>query len=419
MSLEINTTSSSLAQDAHEQLTWSQMRELAHEVPGGVHYLSGGNSISQAVILLAAAAGRCSAVPLNARLKLSEREAIHNLFGQIDAPPGVFITTSGSQGRPKLLHLTPDALVQHAHAVNSHLLVHEQDVWLACLPFFHVGGMAIVIRCALAGAGLRIVENSTAELVAENLDGVSLVSLVPTTLRRVLAGRNDNLPSSLRAVVLGGGPIPKDLILRCPQVLPTYGLTEAGSMVTCARPNCDEAERNSAGPVLSNAQIRIVDDSDNSVAGETIGRIAVQSSGAAQAYFRNEKETALTFREGWIYTEDAGFLDGNGCLHVLGRRDRIIVSGGENIALDEVEAALHSLEIVRDALCVGLEDSEWGQSVAAVIETDSNVNLDSVRDLLRAKLTAHKLPKQLVTVSKLPVLDNGKPDYQTARKLFR
>lgn len=179
------------------------MRELAHEVPDGVHYLSGGNSISQAVILLAAAAGRCAAVPLNARLKLSEREAIHNLFGQIDAPPGVFITTSGSQGRPKLVHLSPESLVQHASSVNSHLQVHESDTWLACLPFFHVGGMAIVIRCALVGAGLRIIENSVAELVSESLDGVSIVSLVPTTLRRVLTARGDHLPTSLRAIILG------------------------------------------------------------------------------------------------------------------------------------------------------------------------------------------------------------------------
>ena len=106
------------------------------------------------------------------------------------------------------MHLSHEALVRHAHAVNEHLHVTESDVWLACLPFFHVGGMAIVIRCALAGAGLHIIENSDAELVAKNLDKSTLVSLVPTTLRRVLAIQKDKLPERIRAIILGGGPIP-------------------------------------------------------------------------------------------------------------------------------------------------------------------------------------------------------------------
>ncbi len=249
--LDIPVKSKSKISDAHETITWRQLKELADEVPEGVHYLSGGNSVSQAAVLFAAASGRCSAVPFSSRITLNEREAIHNLFGQIAAPVGVFITTSGSQGKAKLVHLSPEALAKHAHSVNEHLLVNENDVWLACLPFFHVGGMAILMRCAIAGAGLKIIENSEAELVAKNLDKTTIVSLVPTTLRRVLAIRNDKLPESLRAVILGGGPIPVNLVERCPQVLPTYGLTEAGSMVTCAQPKCDEDERKTSGPSCS------------------------------------------------------------------------------------------------------------------------------------------------------------------------
>lgn len=416
--LEIAVKSKSKIRDAHETISWRQLKELADEVPEGVHYLSGVNSVSQAAALLAAACGRCTAVPFSSRITLNEREDIHNLFGQVNAPVGVFITTSGSQGKPKLVHLSPEALVRHAHAVNEHLLVLESDVWLACLPFFHVGGMAIVIRCALAGAGLQIIENSDAELVAKNLDKKTLVSLVPTTLRRVLAIRNEKLPESIRAIILGGGPIPVDLIERCPQVLPTYGLTEAGSMVTCARPNCDKDERQTAGPALQHSQIRIVNDEGIELAADQVGRIVVKSAGMASGYFRNEKETALTFREGWIHTEDAGFLDTHGYLHVLGRRDRIIVSGGENISLEEVEAALRGLENVRDAICVGLDDPEWGQTVAAVIESEAEYSLEDLRERLRNAIASFKLPKRLTIVSKLPTLANGKPDYQAAKELF-
>ncbi|MBL0063164.1 MAG: long-chain fatty acid--CoA ligase [bacterium] len=234
----------------------------------------------------------------------------------------------------------------------------------------------------------------------------------------MLAIRSDNLPESVRAVILGGGPIPMDLVERCPQVLPTYGLTEAGSMVTCARPKCDNVERKTTGPALAHAQVKILNNDGIEVANEQVGRIVVRSSGAATEYFRNEKETALTFREGWIHTEDAGFLDARGYLHVLGRRDRIIVSGGENVSLEEVEAALRALDNVRDSLCVRLEDLEWGHIVAAVIETDATYSLDDLRESLRNNVASHKLPKRIATVAKLPTLANGKPDYQAAVKLF-
>ena len=80
---------------------------------------------------------------------------------------------------------------------------------------------------------------------------------------------------------------------------------------------------------------------------------------------------------------------------------------------EEVEATLRTLDTVRDALCVGLEDSEWGQLVAAVIETDSQLTLDDLRESLRNKIASHKLPKRITTVAKLPTLANGKPDYQS------
>lgn len=418
MSLLVKTSSRALISDSTEQLTWTQLLELAHEAPQGVHFLSGGNSVSQAALILAAALGRCSIIPLSPRLKIADREDIHNLFDQISPPTGIFIATSGSQGKPKLVHLSPELLSRHAHAVNQHVHLTENDTWLACLPFFHVGGMAIVLRCALAGAGVRILDNSSAELVAKNLDTVSLLSLVPTTLRRVLTLRNDILPDSIRAIILGGGPVPVDMIRQCPQVLPTYGLTEAGSMVTCSRPGCDDSERLTAGPPIPGAAVKIVDENGTPVPVNTSGRILVQSPGAASAYFRNDNETALTFREGWIFTEDSGFLDELGCLHVLGRIDRIIVSGGENIALDEIESALRLLPDVRDALCVGIEDSEWGQSVAAVIESDLPLTLEHVREQLKAHLPSFKLPKQVSVTFKLPLLPNGKPDYRTARNLF-
>jgi len=409
----------SIVSDSSERLSWSELLARFEGIAPGTHFLEGGNSIEQAVVILAAASGLCSAVPLNPRWTAQERDAVRRQFDGEKIPPGVFIATSGSQGRPKLVHLSPDALVMHALLVNEHLDVGEEDVWLACLPFFHVGGMAIVLRCALARAGMVITSTQDAKTIAESLDkGVTLASFVPTTLRRVLSFRDHKLPKSIRTILLGGGPIPAELVQSYPQVLPTYGLTEAGSMVTCARVGCDESERATVGVPLAGMLVKIVDDSNHPLPRGQSGRIIVKSEGVATAYWKNENETARTFREGWIYTEDSGFVDARGYLHVLGRRDRVIVSGGENIALGEVEESIRSLTDVRDVICIGLDDSEWGQLIAVVIESDRDHPLDSLREALRGKLAAFKLPRKVVVVPELPLLANGKPDFSAAKKLF-
>lgn len=412
--------SDSVVRDENNSHSWTDFLSRVELVPAGAHVLDGENSIAAAEILLAAALGHCSAVPLNPRLASNERESILAQVYSNLLSPGIYIATSGSSGNPKLVHLSPASLQAHAVAVNEHLHVTLSDRWLACLPFFHVGGTAVVIRCALSGAGLTIIPNADAERVAEYLhEDITLVSLVPTVLRRVIAVRPDKFPDSLRAIILGGGPIPQDLVKRVPQVLPTYGLTEAGSMVTCARPNCAESERLTAGLPIHGATVKIVDENYRDVLTGVSGRILVQSSGAAVGYLSDENETALTFREGWIVTQDAGFVDAAGNLNVLGRRDRLIVTGGENVALEEIEAAIRTLPNVRDGLCVGLEDSEWGQIVAAVVETDDLFSLEALREYLRPVLAAYKLPRKVRTVPSIPLLANGKPDYRFARDLFR
>ena len=111
-------------------------------------------------------------------------------------------------------------------------------------------------------------------------------------------------------------------------------------------------------------------------------------------------------------------MDRYGCLHVQGRKDRIAVSGGENISLAEVETALRTLPEVRDAICCALEDAEWGQIVGAVIESETAQTLDLIREKLRGKMSSHKFPRKVLVVTQLPLLPNGKPDYIGAKELL-
>lgn len=379
------------------------------------------NRIDDVIEILVGACGLRAVVLLNTRETEVQREGLAREFGAFCVQPGLYVATSGSQGQPKLVFLSPDALWNQAQVVNEHLQAGEHDTWLACLPLYHVGGMAILLRAALVGSSLRLTSEMSALHLANviNEEPITLVSFVPTLLRRVITANAERaFPVRFRAILVGGGPIESELIAQVPQALRSYGMTETGSMVTCVSLHADAQERMSEGKPLRGAAIKIIDDNQTEVETGIIGRILVNSTGMTSGYVNDPEQTALVFREGWIHTDDIGFVDADGNLHVLGRRDRIVISGGENVALDEVESAIRELPGVRDAICCGLNDAEWGQIIGAVIETDQDYSNAEILSMLRERLPSFKLPRKILLVRHLPQLPSGKPDYQTALKLF-
>jgi len=406
--------------DDEQELSWPEFLRLVEQSPiDTLQVLAPQNSVVDAARVFAGIIGRAPTVLLHAhddkaRETITRDKAVSNA--------GLYVFTSGSSGRAKLVRLSSDSARQHALAVNQHLRANEDDTWLACLPLFHVGGLAILMRAALAGASVRLTSAGDTKRLADIVDRepITLVSFVPTILRRVLAARQSNeFPPRVRAILVGGGASDAELVASIPQVLRTYGMTETGSMVTCVSLTGDAQERASSGQPIPGAAVRIVDEQFHGVAANVKGRIVVRGAGMATAYVNDETQTALTFREGWVVTEDEGYLDAFGNLHVIGRRDRIIVSGGENIALAEVEAALRLIPDVRDAICCGLDDPEWGQIIGAVLECDREIALDEVRGALKSSLPSFKLPRRVLCVSALPKLPSGKLDSISAAELLR
>jgi O-succinylbenzoic acid--CoA ligase len=231
-------------------------RELADIVRGAD--LPGILTASSLPAALEDALGDVSIYPLARELDSAARGQVEELREEDAA---VLLCSSGSAGRVKMIPLTRRELFDHARAVCEHLTVTSRDSWLACLPFYHIGGLAIAFRCLVSGATLVMAENSDTKEINRVLDSgeASLVSVVPTMLERMLAAREGKpYPPSLRAIIVGGGPVPAELLKRCPQAYATYGLTEAGSMVTCARPGCGEGERRTCGPPIPGTQVRIL-----------------------------------------------------------------------------------------------------------------------------------------------------------------
>lgn len=313
--------------------------------------------------------------------------------------------TSATTGEAKGVMLTFGNHLYSALAVNLHLGANPDDAWLVVLPLYHVGGLAVLWRAALAGCPVILHERFDPDrFCAELRSGiVAFTSLVPTMMQRVLnVWQDSNPPSRLRAVLLGGGPIPQELVVRAARlgwpVAPTYGLTEATSQVTTLRPEEVSVRQESAGRPLFPLEVR---------AGRSSSRpaeIRVRGPTVMKGYYRRPTETRRALRGGWLHTGDMGYLDRDGYLHVLARRQDLIISGGENVYPAEVERVLRSHPAVQDAVVVGVAHPTWGQRPVAFVQLASGAELreEELRTFCRQRLAAFKVPDRIWAMVEFP-----------------
>jgi O-succinylbenzoic acid--CoA ligase len=294
--------------------------------------------------------------------------------------------------------------------------VRGDDRWLAVLPLFHVGGLAILLRSVLYGTTAIVHESFDAAHANRAIDyeGVTIVSVVANMLQRMLDERGDRpYPASLRCMLLGGGPAPEPLLRRCEAigvpVVQTYGLTEAASQVATLAPEDALPKLGSAGKPLFGTEVRIVDTTGPCAAGAA-GEIVVRGPTVSPGYLNRREESTRALRNGWLHTGDIGYLDDDGYLYVLDRRDDLIVSGGENVYPAEIEAVLQTHPAVAEAGVWGVEHARWGQvPVAAVVLRD---NLATAPELLieycKERLAAYKVPSRIEFTNELPRNAAGK-----------
>lgn len=365
------------------------------------------------------AARSCGDVPVwdVERLRRGETAEVP-LPGRLD-PDAIYtvLYTSGTTGRPKGAMLTYGNHWWSAIGSALHLGLRPEDRWLACMPLFHVGGLAILIRAAICGFSVVLHGRFDPEAVnrAIDQDGVTLVSVVATMLARMLDARGSRpYPPSLRGVLVGGGPVPPALLDRCAELgvpaLPTYGLTEACSQVTTLSPaDSGGAARHSAGRPLPVVEVQVETEHGPAAPG-TPGEILVRGPTVTPGYLDDPESTRQALRSGWLHTGDMGYLDGDGYLYVLDRRDDLIVSGGENIYPAEVEAALEAHPAVEEAAVTGRPDPLWGQvPVAAVrLRPGSRATEAELVAFCRERLASFKVPRQIRFVEALPRNAAGK-----------
>jgi len=337
-------------------------------------------------------------LPAAARAALISAARPHEVLTAPDADPVPFdraaplvepgdaliVTTSGSTGEPKALVHTHDSLGAHANAVHRHLGVDPaRDRWLAALPLNHLGGFGVVARSLLTDTPVDVLPSFDVKVVAQSPGrlGSTLVSLVAAALDRVD-------PEPFRWVVLGGSADP---VVRPPNVVRTYGLTESGGGVVYE------------GTPLPGVEVRIGDDGEISIRSATIARGRREHDGTV---------IPLADADGWLATGDVGRWANDGRLQVDGRRDDLIITGGENVWPGPVEDALRTHPAVADALVVGEPDPDWGQRVVAVVvpaDPADPPTLDVLRTHAKDTLPPHAAPRELRLVNEIPRTALGKP----------
>jgi O-succinylbenzoic acid--CoA ligase len=389
--------------EAVNGLTYAQLRERARAGAGALADRGAGPGDLVGIALPSAAAFAVAlhavwglgavAVPVDLRLGAAERAHVERGCRLVvDAPlpaggdgalqtthdldaPAAIIHTSGSTGAPKPVELTFGNWLWSALGSGVALGVDPHERWLCPLPLTHVGGLSIVVRSAIYATSAVVLERWDTDAALEALRDATLVSLVPTTLARLLdAGWRD--PPRLRTVLLGGAAIAPALLDRARAagvpVTPTYGMSEACSQIA------------TGGAPLFCTRVEIAFDGEIVVHGPTV------AGGGA------------------LHTGDLGRIDEHGRLHVTGRKADTIITGGENVAPTEVEAVLAEHPAVAEAAVHGRPDPEWGEAIVATVVLRAAVTEDELRAHAAARLAPYKVPKAIAFADALPRTGSGK-----------
>jgi O-succinylbenzoic acid--CoA ligase len=325
--------------------------------------------------------------------------AAMRLDSPVEAGVALVIATSGSTGEPKGAQLSHAALAASARATHARIGREADDSWLSCLPWQHIGGLQVMLRARLLDIPLEIHERFETDAVAASQ--ATLVSLVPTQLVRLLDAGVDL--RRFRVILLGGAAAAPTLLDRARDagaaVVTTYGMSEtSGGCVYDGRP-------------LDGVEVSIAAD----------GRIRLRGPVVMTGYrLRPELTAEVLSADGWLTTGDLGELAPDGTVRVLGRADDVIVTGGENVVANLVEAVLVGHPDVVAAAVTGVPDVQWGHRVVAVVVVRAGIKAPSLAEL-RAfcadQLPPAAAPRGLVVVDELPRLVSGKPDRLAVRQL--
>jgi acyl-CoA synthetase (AMP-forming)/AMP-acid ligase II len=349
-----------------------------------------------------------------------------------DEDTTILMYTSGTTAQPKAVMLTYNDFTAYVTANVELADGTPRGTALLCVPIYHIAGATNIMTSLFTGRRLAILRQFDAKawLEAVERERVTHAFLVPTMVKQLTDypnfARHDL--SSLENLSYGGAAMPFPVIRRAIEMFPktvglvnAFGQTETTSTLTVLGPEDHrldgtpaEVERRlkrlkSIGRPLPDVEVKVVDDDGKELPIEHIGELWVRTPRVMKGY-SGAGAHSLPLQDGWLPTHDMGWLDEDGYIFLAGRKDDMIIRGGENIAPAEVEAVLYSHPSIDEAAVVGIPDVEWGQCVAAVVVPRPGVTLsaDEVAEFCRQRLASFKKPEVIHFMDALPKNPIGK-----------
>ncbi len=300
----------------------------------------------------------------------------------------VVVATSGSTGRPKCVVLSRAALLASAQA--THRRLPGPGTWVTALPTHYVAGLMPLVRAYAAETTALVIDPHLADLATLRLPTPSYLSIVPTQLHRALADRVTTVAlARFDAVLLGGSAAAAGDVDRAREagirIVTTYGMSE-----TCGGVVYD-------GMPLDGVDVDLTESA----------RILLTTPTAFSGYRLDPEATAQVLKGRTVTTSDRGaWIDGT--LHVLGRVDDVVVSGGVNVDLAELQRVLDGIYGTEQVCALAVADPTWGARV--VVGTTLDITLDELKDSLSGLVSSAALPRALRQVSRIPRTTSGKID---------
>ncbi len=360
-----------------------------------------------------------------------------------DAETTILMYTSGTTSLPKGVMLTHNEFT--AYVVNNVEMADGTPRGTALLsaPLYHIAGATNIMTSLFTGRKLVVLPQFDPSdwLAAAQQEEVTHAFVVPTMMKMVIDHPKfaDFKLDSITNLSYGGAAMPFPVIRRAIERFPpgvgfvnAFGQTETTSTLTILGPDdhkLDGSEEEvalrlkrltSIGRPLPDVEVKVVDDEGNTLPTGEVGEIWVSTPRLMKGYANDQGGADSPVRDGWLPTRDMGWIDEEGYIFLGGRKDDMIIRGGENIAPAEVEAVLQSHPCVEEAAVIGFKNEEWGEQVGAIIvlRPGENASAKDLQEYCHQQMASFKKPEILHFVDELPKNQMGKVLKTDLRKTY-
>ncbi|MBJ8112433.1 acyl--CoA ligase [Bacillus cereus group sp. N6] len=350
-------------------------------------------------------------------LKLQEQPIVEPNVEIHEDDDAIYLFTSGTTGQAKACVIGHKNLHHYFTEVAGKEEIPAGERFLSVHPLFHMSGVLAILNCIYYGVTMIFLADSNPTLIWDKIEEENITTMLafPTVYSYMLdeLDKKERNISTFKVAQSGGTKVPETLIQKYMEkgiyMVQGYGSTE-GWVVTFWHPMMGKEKMSSVGKTLKHVELKIVHpETGDELTTNEVGEIHVSSPYMFKGYWNNEMATKKVVKDNWFNMGDAGMIDEDGFLHIMGRYKDVIVRGGDNVYPDQVEDVIHEIDGILEVAVVGILDDFWGEIPRAYIVKDIKTTLteESIVQYCKGKLASYKIP-EVVFIEELPKNALGK-----------